>query len=144
MEPGYLHLLPGQTPPHRLPQPFRAIIVAERAVNQAWRIQVAEWLVECGCLYVVAWGTDCESWHDSVDWAILEVFDYGEIPDERFVMTTWHEEEPLSEAFWFAGHCALHPDIELGETIIVHVAETARGPEILQAYRDSQETAEDR
>ena len=32
--------------------------------------------------------------------AILTEFDYGDIPDDRFVMTTWHSKQSLSDTFW--------------------------------------------
>lgn len=138
MGPSYLHLQPGKALADRTGGPFRAVIVSEVQVAQAWRDQVAEWLVNCGCLYVVAWGVECEAWHDTVDWTVLEKFDFGDIPDEKFIMTTWHANEPLSEAFWFAGHCASHPDVELGETVILHVATKAREAEVLETYANSQ------
>ena len=138
MEPRYLHLRPEVPPPELIASPYRAVIIADQVVSDPWLHRIAEWVVAIGCLYVVAWGVDCEKWHDSVDWAVLEVFKFGDIPDERFVMTTWHSDEPISEAFWFAEHCATHPDIELTETLILHVASEARDSVMLQAYRDSQ------
>jgi len=123
--------------------PYRAVIIADQVVGDAWLNRVAEWIVAIGCLYVVAWGVECEKWHDAVDWAILDVFEFGDIPDDRFVMTTWHSDEPISEAFWFAGHCAIHPDIELTETIILHVAAEARCSAMMQTYHDSQVMADD-
>ena len=143
MIPRYLHLQPELTPQPLEAAPFRAVIVSDEAVSEGWLHQVAEWIVASGCLYVIAWGVDCEKWHDSVDWAILEVFEFGEIPDERFVMTTWHDEEPASEAYWFAGNCAYHPVVKLNETIILHIAKESRSSELLQAYQDSQLLADD-
>jgi hypothetical protein len=138
MEPRYLHLQPEQAPPVLAGSPFRAVIVADEAVSEAWQNRIAQWIVKSGCLYVVAWGLDCETWHDSVDSAVLEVFNYGEIPNDQFVMTTWHNNEPLSEALWFAEQCAFHPDVELTETVILHIAVEARASQMLQSYRDSQ------
>lgn len=83
-------------------------------------------------------GLDCEAWHDSVDGANIREFDYGEIPEDRFVMTTWHSKEPLREAFWFAGQCAFHPSVELTRTIIVHVSDERREAEMLQTFNESQ------
>lgn len=143
MEPEYLHLRPGQAPPELASRPFRAIIIADEAVSEAWRSRIAAWLVEGGCLYVVAWGIDCEAWHDSADWAGLNAFNFGDIPDDCLVMTTWHAQEPLSEALWFARNCAFHPDVELNETIIIHAAEQERHSTILQAYHNGQKLAED-
>ena len=58
-------------------------------------------------------------------------------------MTTWHDKEPLSEAMWFAGNCAEHPDVELSETVILHVVAVAQESMILRVYRQSQELADD-
>jgi len=143
MEPRYLHLRREDPPPNLPTAPYRVVIVADQEVGDDWRGRVADWIVAIGSLYVIAWGVDCEKWHDSVDWAVLEVFDFGEIPDDRFVMTTWHSDEPISEAFWYAGNCAIHPDVELSETVILHVAAEARCAVILQMYRDSQVMADD-
>ena len=134
----YLHLHPDQAPPGLTSGPFRAVIVSEVAVTQDWRNRIAEWLVNGGCLYVVAWGVECQEWHDTVDWTVLEAFDFGDVPDDKFVMTTWHDNEPLSDALWFAGHCALHPDIDLEETIILHIADEGRRDEMMAKYSESQ------
>lgn len=142
MEPAYLHLRPEQAPPEMSSRPFRAVIVADVTVEETWRSRITEWLVARGCLYAIAWGIDCEVWHDSVDWAVLNTFDFGDIPDDRFVMTTWHAEEPLSEAFWFAGNCASHPNVELEETIILHISREARPLDMVRTYRESQEVGD--
>jgi hypothetical protein len=92
-------------------------------------------------LYFMAWGKACEAWHDSVDWANLEVFNYGEIPDERFILTTWHDKEPLSEVLWFAGQCARHPDVSLTETVLLHLADEPREQRTLLAFEQAQATS---
>ena len=116
------------------------MIVSEVKVTQEWRNRIAEWLVKGGCLYVVAWGAECEDWHIAADMARLEEFNFGDVPNDKFVMTTSHENEPLEEAFWFAGQCAFHPDVELRDTIILHIADEARGAEMQEIYSDSQKT----
>ena len=133
------------SPEHALPvlpaDPFRAVLIADRSVALEWRNKIATWLAASGCLYFIAWGTDCEAWHDSVDGANLEAFDYGEIPDDRFILTTWHDKEPLSEVLWFAGQCASHPDISLGGTVLLHLAGEPREQRILQAFKQAQATS---
>ena len=116
--------------------PFRVVVVVAEKVNEDWREQVSRWLVASGCLYMMAWGDECSRWDDSVDHANLEEFDYGDIPEERFVMTTWHERESLAEVFWFAEHCACHPTIELA-TVILDIAATPRESELLALYTDA-------
>nr|WP_010546126.1 hypothetical protein [Sphingomonas elodea] len=117
------------------------MLIADRRVAPEWRNNIATWLAASRCLYFIAWGTDCEAWHDSIDCANLEKFDYGEIPDERFILTTWHDNEPLSEALWFAGQCASHPDVSIKGTVLLHLAENQQEKRILQAFEQAQATS---
>lgn len=88
--------------------------------------------MKLGCLYFLAWGEDCEEWHDAVDRANINAFENREIPDECFVMTTWHKDEPLEEVFWDLKFCAFHSDVELAQALIVHVSKSYRGEEFIQ------------
>lgn len=83
---------------------------------------------------MMAWGRDCSLWDDSVDLANLEEFEHGDIPDDRFVITTWHDAEPLSEVFWFASHTAHHPDVGLEQTLIVDISPGDRGERLLTEF----------
>ena len=102
-------------------KPFKAIVVVEDRSSPEWQAQASRWLVDSGCLYMMAWGEDCSSWDDSVDLANLEGFDFGDIPDDEFVMTTWHKNEPLREVFWFAKVVADHPAVKLDNILILHI-----------------------
>ena len=48
-------------------------------------------------LYLIAWGIECEAWHDTIDWTVLAGYDFGDIPDDNCVMAPWHDKEPLAE-----------------------------------------------
>lgn len=85
----------------------------------------------------MAWGVDGSSWDDCVDMANIEQFDFKDIPSESFVMTTWHENETLSEVFWFAKQCAFHPAVDLQHTLLLHIATDSRETEILREYSDA-------
>jgi hypothetical protein len=128
----YLHLPPGAALPDvaRL-APFRAVVVIEADVAAEWRSQACTWLVDSGCLYMCAWGRDCSIWDDVVDWVNLEEFDFGDIPDERFVMTTWHQRESLGDAMFFVKHCAIHPTVDLENTLVVHIADAPDAARLL-------------
>ncbi len=97
-------------------KPFKAIVVVEDRPSPEWQTKASRWLVDSGCLFMLAWGEDCSSWHVSVDLANIEAFDYGHIPDDDFVMTTDHENEPLREVFWLAKAVA-EPD----NVLILHI-----------------------
>ncbi len=85
-----------------------------------------------------AWGLDCTLWDDSVDYANLEQFSYGEIPEDRFVMTTWHDNEPLEEAIWFAKHSARHDAADLDTALIIDVSRIDHSDEMLALWSKSQ------
>lgn len=133
--PAYLLLPPETTPPEiSAYDPFRAVVIIERPVSIGWQSRISDWLVRSGCLYMMAWGENCSAWDDSVDIANLEHFDFGDIPADRDVMTTWHTEDSLEELFFFAKHSAYHPVIDLPQIVLVHVSTVCKEVELLQAY----------
>ncbi len=123
----YLRLESGQSlPQYSGKAPFRAVVVVDEPVSNEWRHSVSEWLVESGCRYMMATGIDCSAWDDSVDWAALEKFDFRDISDKDFVMTTWHDDEPLSEVFWYAKHLAYDSAGRIQDTVVIHVSSLDR------------------
>ncbi len=131
----YVHLPAGSALPTTSPQPRRVLVLIEQDVDSGWQETVSRWIVASGCLYMMAWGRNCSSWDDSVDHAVLEKFNYQDIPEDDFVMTTWHDHEPLSGAFFFARLCAFHPTIEMPLLTIVDIRDQAREPAILALHR---------
>lgn len=87
---------------------FRCLVLIEREIDDDLRQAVSEQLVASGCLYMMAWGIDCSLWDESVDQASLKAFDCADIPDDHFIMTTWHEKDTLQDAVFFAKYCATH------------------------------------
>jgi hypothetical protein len=130
----YLHLRPDHDPPALNMGAPKFIVMVDAEVSDEWRNAISDWMVDCGCLYMLAWGQDCRAWDDSVDWATLRKFDFEEIPAEKFVMTTWHEDEPLDEVFRFSKEWAKHPITPLDYTIILHISEATQQDEILKVY----------
>ena len=110
------------------------IVVVEAEVSPEWRSLVSCWIVRSGCLYMMAWGVECSSWDDSVDRANLEEFRFGDIPEDRFVVTTWHADESLAEVFRFSKNNAFHPTVELQQTVLLHTAAESKEHELLAAY----------
>jgi hypothetical protein len=73
--PQYVHLVPGTYPPATACKPTRAVLILDCIVEPEWQNLVSRWLVDLGCLYMLAWGAGCSSWDDSVDFANLEDFE---------------------------------------------------------------------
>lgn len=131
----YVQLKPGSEPPKVKDfDPFRSVVVIEEDILPEWQHQVSSWLVASGCLYMMAWGKNCGSWDDSVDFANLEVFDYKEIPRDKSVMTTWHENVPLKEVYQFAKQFAFHPTVALYNTLLLHVSDVNKESKYLAEY----------
>ena len=65
---------------------------------------VASKLLHDGCAYICCWGSACERVHEAFDEA-----DIARSPEGPYVMSTWHADDPLEEALWFALFNA-HPD----------------------------------
>lgn len=118
-------------------KPFRCVVVVEDEVSDLRQKEICLWLVKSGCLYVMAWGKNGGSWDTSVDLANLELFDYNEIPDENFVSTTWHDDEPLSEVFWFSKRLAFHRDVELEHTVVLHISPVNKYKEYSIEYKNA-------
>jgi hypothetical protein len=133
----YLHLPPGASAPALDEQPTRALVMLDTSVEPLWQGEISRWLTRIGCLYMLAWGVECSSWDDAVDDANLEAFDYGDIPRDREVLTTWHADDSMQDYLWFAKHSAVHHAVELTRTLILHIGPTPRERELLAAYAEA-------
>ncbi|MBX2869323.1 MAG: hypothetical protein KTR18_11645 [Acidiferrobacterales bacterium] len=132
----YLQLEPNAELPKRTKlQPFKAVLILDEKVEPEWQEAVSDWLVASGCLYMMAWGQNCSSWDDSVDLSNLKSCNFGDIPEDEFVTTTWHENEPLKEVFWFAKNVAEHPTVEIENTLLVHISWSNRKKSLVDGYQ---------
>lgn len=132
---SYLHIRPHEDlPPIDRYPPFLAVLVVDAVCDEMWRWDACRWLAASQCRYLAAWGEACEDWAESALDAQLEAFDYEDIPAEKLLMTTSHEDEDLEEVFWFARHKARHPALQLGQAVIIHIAERGRKQELEALY----------
>jgi hypothetical protein len=112
----------------------KVILLADKSVPDEWMHELCAKIADTACYYFMSWGTNCEEWHDFVDEAHLAFHNYGDIPDEKHMMTTWHDNEPMRDIFWFCKTCAHHLVHELPSTLIIHITDTAKEEEIKRAY----------
>lgn len=134
----YLYLPPASKLPNLSNlKPFRAVIIVESDVTEQWQELVSTWLVKSGCFYMMAWGKESSTWYDSVKMANLVEVNFANISDEKLVMTTWHERETLKNVFNFSKYCAFHEQVDLENTILVHISHENREQELLIDYLDA-------
>lgn len=113
---------------------FRCVVIAEEHVSDAWCENVSQWLVEAGCLYMLAWGINSSFWDISIDLANIAAFDFENIPEESLVMTTWHEHQTLEEVLEFCKLHAFHPTREFVYTLLLHISIDKKEQDILDIY----------
>jgi len=89
-------------------QEYAAWIISNDSAQTFFeRESVATALVSTGCRFAVCSGYECSKWDDAIDWAFLHTSDDFNPPDEKFVMTSWHENETILEvAEFFVRHTA--------------------------------------
>lgn len=117
-------------------KPYRAIVIIEADVSDEWQWLVSKWLVNSGCVYMLAWGQDCSSWDDSVDWASIGTTE-AEILERKnaaHVMTTWHEKETLSEVFEFATIGTQESGAPIPNTLLFHIGSVDREDEYISRF----------
>jgi hypothetical protein len=77
------------------------LVVADSEITADERHAVSAELVRQGCRYAVCTGHECSRWDDSIDFAFIETSPDFTPPDERFVMTTWHEKDSIEDVVEF-------------------------------------------
>ncbi len=81
------------------------LVVCDPNVTSDERVSVSDQIVRSGCRYVCAAGHECSQWDTSVDMSYIESHPGLDPPPETFIMTSWHEREPISETVDFALEC---------------------------------------
>ena len=97
-----------------------------RDLPAAEMVAHAKALLRAGASYVCCWGPDCERLHNCFDEAEFALF--GEGTDEGGIMTTWHPDESLEEALWYAVHAAW-PSSEFEASTSAVLVATVNEPE---------------
>ncbi len=73
------------------------LINNDGSIRPTERVALSEEIVRTSCRYAVCTGFYCSEWDDSIDEAYVGSDPNFDPPDERFVMTTWHENETLND-----------------------------------------------
>jgi hypothetical protein len=93
---------------------FVCLTVADNTMFQDVEIRnLARTLLESGCAYLCSWGKDSDRVHTLADLEAIEL--EATLLNAELLMTTSHEDEPLSEALWFAFNSAWPDDECLDE-----------------------------
>ena len=91
--------------------PYLAVLWIFEGVTGQWQQHVSQWLIDTGCLYVLAWkgGLDVHGWEESLSEANKKAVARGKIVTSHTVVTTCYEYVALGEVIKFAEYEAVHP-----------------------------------
>jgi len=125
----------------KVPRPFVLLLALDIGdVDSSEMARFAdEFLAVGGCVYVCTWGEGCEWLHDAFDEAFIRAVPEDRWDDE-FVLTTWHDDEPLDEALWYAVFVAYN---EPGVESVLAVASPEYAEHIERRFADVEQLSED-
>ena len=115
LAPDLTALVEGIEPP--TPEYVLLICADTVAIPGPQLAAIADKLLATGAGYVCCWGPDCERLHDCFD----EASQYRGTRGAGVIMTTWHNNESLEEAAWFATHSAYpeeHYEAAFGSVVV--------------------------
>jgi hypothetical protein len=73
------------------------LVITSPLVSVRQRNRITSDIVSSRCQYALTFGHDCEVWHDVID----ETCVGDGAGEERFLMTTWHDDEPIEDVIDF-------------------------------------------
>jgi hypothetical protein len=83
------------------------LVIAAPDVSADEQKRLSQSIVVQGCRYAVCTGVAAGDWDDAIDFASVDAELSQQLPSDRLIMTTWHEDEPLHEvARFFFNHTA--------------------------------------
>jgi hypothetical protein len=117
---------------------FKCVILTGDDLPDERRNAICREIVGIGCRWAMTWGPDCELWHDCLDETVLLRHNHS-VPDDKFLMTTWHEQESLEEVLFFAKRMATesYDDRPLIQLLVLDLGREARMADVLRLYEMS-------
>ena len=98
------------------------LVISTGSITKEQRERIASDVVTSRCQYALTYGNDCQAWHDAID---LAGVDAGG-PEDRFLMTTWHDDEPIEDVVDFLWWNTSYDCFEAVRLAIVHIGSDAR------------------
>ena len=115
--------------------PFKAVLAIEHPVSPVRQHEIATWLVESGCKYVMICGENCQDWEAQVRRANLSQVSIEDMTPEEFVMITTHAREGLRNVFWHAKKHAHHTHVKMENIVTLHIGNQGRSVEYLSIFQ---------
>lgn len=118
------------------------LVIASPWVSEVQRDRITSDIVSSPCQYALTFGHDCKVWHDVID----ETCVGGGAPEDRFLMTTWHDDEPIEDVIHFLWWNTFYEDFESERLAVVIIGvdfELESAIRVCLAYHQKQEAEQD-
>jgi hypothetical protein len=93
------------------------LVLVSDAVTVEEQAELSEQFVRSGCRYAVCFGPTSSSWDDSID--MVGEMDGVDGRPSRFVMTTWHDHEPIEDTVRLFAEQAHFDDWSTDDYVVV-------------------------
>ncbi|MBL4786889.1 MAG: hypothetical protein JKY49_15860 [Cohaesibacteraceae bacterium] len=79
---------------------FTCIILIGESTPVAHQLEICKWLVDSGCKWIMAFGQDCEIWHDTSCSVVADMT--SDTTAGQNIMTTSHRDQTIDEVLALA------------------------------------------
>ncbi|MEM9840670.1 MAG: hypothetical protein AAF830_16155 [Pseudomonadota bacterium] len=131
----YLHLKAGEALPlSPFDGEYICVLILEESASSDWRSEVSDWLVDTGCINVMAWGSSSSSWRDSISDGCLDDEDPTDLAEADAPLVTWYDDETLEEVFRQAKQNLMHPGADNAAVLLLDVSPVVRFKDMLDRF----------
>ena len=98
------------------------LVISTRSITKVQRERIASDVVASRCQYALTYGNECQMWHDAIDMAGIDAGG----PESRFLMTTWHDDEPIEDVIDYLWWNTSYDYFEAERLAIVQIGPDAK------------------
>jgi len=106
------------------------LVVGDDSVTPEEQSRLSEQFVRSGCRYAMCFGPTGSSWDDSID--MVGVTDEADGHASPFVMTTWHDHEPIGDTIGFFAEHAHFDDWSTDDYLVLVLGGTDANERIVR------------
>ena len=114
------------------------LVITSPLVSVGQRDRITSDIISSRCQYALTFGHDCEVWHDLID----EICVGDGAPKDRFLMTTWHDDEPIEDVIDFLWWNTSYEEFESERLAVVIIGDDGKLETVIRdrlAYHQKQE-----
>ena len=104
------------------------LILCRGDIDPDWQLEMAKKIALAMPVLAAAWGPGTTSWDDAIDDSAIIGQIEGWLPKDLFILTTWHDDEPLAETVDFLATNIKYEDAPIDKLLILNMGNTSAKP----------------